>query len=260
MSQTTVNGPEGSLFVDDGGSGGVPVNIPVVLVHSAAGSTEHWTAQLTHLRRTRRAVALDLRGHGRSAPPRNGDLGIASLCADVAAVIDGLGLARVVLVGHSLGGLVCAAFAGTRPERVAGLFMLDPASDGRQIPKAVAEGMMASLRANAHAATLAYWQPMLAPSRTEVRERLIKDLYATPPATIVGPLEDMLTFDPVTPLARYTGPRLSVITAANETPAALHALVPGVVGRKVEGTGHWVQLDDPGLVNRLLDEFLAGVK
>jgi pimeloyl-ACP methyl ester carboxylesterase len=58
-----VAGPSGSLHVDDGGSGG----IPVVFVHSFAGSTEHWSAQLAHLRKTRRAVALDLHGHGQSA-------------------------------------------------------------------------------------------------------------------------------------------------------------------------------------------------
>ena len=45
-----------------------------------------------------------------------------------------LGLERFVLVGHSLGGVVCVAYLGQHPERVAGLFLLDPAGDGRQIP------------------------------------------------------------------------------------------------------------------------------
>jgi len=161
-------------------------------------------------------------------------------------------------VGHSLGGVVCAAFAGAHPDRVAGLFLLDPASDGRQIPPAVAEQMMASLRADPHAATAAYWAGMLAPSPTAVRARLMRDLQATPAATIVGPLEALLTFDPITPLARYTGPRLAVITEANESPAALHAQVAGLPFRKVH-TGHWVQLDEPEAVNGLLDQFLATV-
>src|SRR5206468_12386469 len=121
---------------DDGGSGGVPV----VFVHSAAGSTEHWSVQLRHLRRTRRAAALDLRGHGRSAPPRDGDYRINSLAADLKAALDHLGLPRAVLVGHSLGGVVCATFAGTHPDRVAGLFLLDPAGDGRKLPPEVAAG------------------------------------------------------------------------------------------------------------------------
>ena len=57
-----IPGPAGLLHADDGGSGGVPV----VFIHSYAGDTTHWTAQLAHLRKTRRAIALDLRGHGQS--------------------------------------------------------------------------------------------------------------------------------------------------------------------------------------------------
>jgi pimeloyl-ACP methyl ester carboxylesterase len=247
-------GPQGRLHVDDGGAGG----LAVVFVHAAAGSTEHWQAQLEHLRPTRRALAVDLRGHGRSAPPRDGDYGIASLAQDLSAVLEQLALARAVLVGHSLGGVVCAAFAGAHPERVAGLFLLDPASDGRQLPAAVAEPMMASLHADAHAATEAYWAGMLAPSPVEVRARVMRDLRATPPAAIIGPLADLLTFDAVTPLARYEGPRLAVITAANDSPAALHAQIPGLPVRRMT-TGHWVQLDDPQGVNQSIDEFLEEI-
>jgi pimeloyl-ACP methyl ester carboxylesterase len=249
-----IDGPQGQLHVDDGGTGG----LPVVFVHSAAGTTAHWQAQLDHLRRTRRALAIDLRGHGRSAPPRDGDYRIASLADDLRVVLETLALPRVVLVGHSLGGVVCAAFAGAHPRRVAGLFLLDPASDGRQIPGAVMKEMMASLHADAHAATEAYWTGMLAPSPAAVRARLMKDLRATSAPAIIGPLQDLLVFDPITPLSRYAGPRLAVITAANETPAALHAQIPGFPVRKMP-TGHWVQLDDPEGVNRLIDEFLDGV-
>uniref|UniRef100_UPI003083F334 alpha/beta fold hydrolase n=1 Tax=Myxococcus vastator TaxID=2709664 RepID=UPI003083F334 len=61
-------GAKGLLNVDDGGVGG----LPVVFVHSSAGNTTHWAAQLSHLRKRQRAVALDLRGHGKSELPRDG--------------------------------------------------------------------------------------------------------------------------------------------------------------------------------------------
>jgi pimeloyl-ACP methyl ester carboxylesterase len=249
-----IDRPSGALFVDDGGAGGVPV----LFIHAAAGNTGQWSHQLAHLRRTRRALALDLRGHGRSAPPSDGDYGVAGFAADVDAVADSLRLERFVLAGHSLGGAVAVSYAGAHPERVAGLFLLDPSSDGRLVPPEAAQGMLAALRSPAYAPTIeAYWAPMLEPSSAEVRERVLRDLRATPPATVAGALEGLLTFDPVTPLQRYAGPRLSVITLANETPGALHRLVPEVRSRKVEGTGHWVQLDAPVSVNALLDEFLT---
>src|SRR5687768_15795797 len=58
-----VDGPAGKIRVDDGGSGGVPV----LFVHGLSGRHDVWKSQLGHLRASRRAAALDLRGHGESA-------------------------------------------------------------------------------------------------------------------------------------------------------------------------------------------------
>ncbi|MFP2907436.1 alpha/beta fold hydrolase [Pyxidicoccus sp. 3LFB2] len=252
-----LKGPAGALYVDDGGKGGVPV----VFVHSSCGNTTHWTAQLAHLRKHRRAVALDLRGHGKSAPPEAEDITIEDFAGDIAAVVDGLGLQRFVLVGHSMGGAVCAAYAGQHPERVAGLFLVDPASDGRSIPAEQAQGLMQALATDAWRAVIEeYWTPMLATSRPEVRERVFSSLRTTSQVGARAGLGALLTFDPVAALRRYPGPRLSVITALNEEPGAYQRLVPELPFRKVEGTGHWVHLDAPDVVNDLLDGFLATVQ
>ena len=111
-----IAGPAGSLHVDDGGWGGVPV----ALLHSFAGSTRHWASQLDHLRDDRRAIAFDLRGHGESDAPSDGDYTAEALARDVAAVVDTLKLKRVVLVGHSMGGSAAIAYANAHPDRVAG--------------------------------------------------------------------------------------------------------------------------------------------
>ncbi|AKQ64986.1 Menaquinone biosynthesis related protein, putative DHNA-CoA thioesterase [Myxococcus hansupus] len=250
-------GSQGMLNVDDGGVGG----LPVVFVHSSAGNTTHWAAQLAHLRKRRRAVALDLRGHGKSELPRDGGFSVEDFAQDVGSVVEGLGLQRFVLVGHSLGGAVCVAYAGAHPERVAGLFLLDPASDGRMIPEEQAQGWMGVLATEAWSAVVEEaWAPMLAPSRPEVRERVLAEMRATSQASVRGGLGALLTFDPVAPLRAYRGPRLSVVTAFNEDPGSYHRLVPALPHEKVEGTGHWVQLDAPDTVNALLDGFLSTVR
>src|SRR5689334_19254193 len=74
-----VKGPSGKLRVEDGGEGGVPV----MFVHGLAGSRAVWTAQLLHLRTTRRALALDLHGCGESEPSPSGEYSMASFAADV---------------------------------------------------------------------------------------------------------------------------------------------------------------------------------
>jgi pimeloyl-ACP methyl ester carboxylesterase len=246
----------GTLFVDDGGSGG----LPVVLVHSGAGNSGHWSNQLAHLRRSRRALAVDMPGQGRSPPPPDGDWTIPAQAAQLAATLDRLRLDRFVLVGHSQGGATSVAYSGAHPARVAGLFLLDPATDGRALPPDQAAGLMGALRSDAYAATTeAYWATMLDGARDEVRTRLMADLRGSSPASVTGGLAGLLTFDPVSALRHYPGPKLAVITRITDNQAAYHVLVPELPHRRVEGTGHWVQLDAPEVVNQLLDAFLAGL-
>jgi pimeloyl-ACP methyl ester carboxylesterase len=252
-----VAGPQGDLLVDDGGAGDAPA---VVLVHSAAGSTSQWAAQLAHLRRTRRAVALDLRGHGRSAPPRDGRYAVDGMADDVVAVADALGLRRLVLVGHSQGAAVAIAAAAKLPGRVAGLVLLDPATDARLLPPDQAAGLLAALRSDAYPALSdAYWREQLEGSRPGTSAAMLAALHATRREAVIGGLEALLAFDPVTPLRAFPGPRLTVITRLNDRPDALHRLVPELPVERIGGTGHWLQLDAPDAVNAALDRFLAAV-
>jgi pimeloyl-ACP methyl ester carboxylesterase len=252
-----MKGPVSELFVDDGGPGNGDGGLPVVFIHSASGAGTHWAAQLKHLRQTRRAVAIDLRGHGRSSAPANGDYAIASMADDIGAVADQLGLGRFVLVGHSMGGFVAIAYAGAHPDRVAGLFLLDPASDGRLMPAEQAAGLMGALRSDAYQATVeGYWESIIG-NVPAVRDQLMADLHATPRETMIGTLENLLSFDPVTPLRVFHGPKRTLITVFNETPASLQNLVPDLPCEKIENTGHWPQLEMPAEINRRLDLFLA---
>jgi pimeloyl-ACP methyl ester carboxylesterase len=251
MSPARVTGPASTLAVDNGGRGG----LPVVFVHSLAGNSSHWTAQLEHLRPYRRAVALDLRGHGQSEPPRNGDYSIAGMAGDVAAVVDTLGLDRFVLVGHSMGGGVALMYAGAHPERVAGLLLVDPIGDGKQISDAEAKPLLAGLDSNYDTTIREYWTGITWPD-SAVRERLLADLRTTPRETIVPSFREVLQFDPDPSLARYRGPMLSIVTPYNDQPFSLHRLGKGFPHRVVQGTGHWIQLDKPDDFNRLMDEFL----
>ena len=73
-----------------------------------------------------RVLALDLPGFGRSLPPENGDLG--SLTAALSRLVDDLKLAKVHLVGSSMGAVICAIFASQNPNRVSSLTLVGGAS------------------------------------------------------------------------------------------------------------------------------------
>jgi pimeloyl-ACP methyl ester carboxylesterase len=68
-----------------------------------------------------------------------------------------------------------------------------------------------------------------------------------------------MQFNPHPMLGRYHGPTLSIVTPQNNEPFSLHRLGQGFPHRIVQGTGHWIQLDKPDVVNQILDEFLESV-
>ncbi|HKH84337.1 MAG TPA: alpha/beta fold hydrolase [Gemmatimonadales bacterium] len=253
MSTIRVPGPTGILVADDAGTGG---GLPVVLVHSLAGDSSHWSAQLGHLRQTRRAIAIELRGHGRSDQPENGDYSIAAIAGDVSAVVDALKLGRFLLVGHSMGGGIALSYAGQHPERVAGLVLVDPIGDGKQIPPAEAGAFLAGFESDYRTTSEAYWRSIAGPD-SSVQEQLLTDLRNTPQQTVTSVLREVMTFDPDPALSRYSGPKLSIVTPFNDMPFSLHRLGTGFPHVMVEGTGHWIQIDKPEVVNRRIDEFLS---
>jgi pimeloyl-ACP methyl ester carboxylesterase len=253
VSTIRVPGPAGTLLADDGGAGG---RLPVVLIHSLAGNSSHWSAQLEHLRQTRRAVALELRGHGGSDQPDNGDYSIAGIAGDVRAVVDVLKLDRFALVGHSLGGGVALDYAGQHPKRPAGLVLVDPIGDGKQIPPVEAATFLAGFESDYRTNSEAYWRS-IAGQNSSVQERLLADLRKTPEQTVTSVLREVMTFDPDPALHRYSGPKLSIVTPFNDMPFSLHRLGTGFPHVVVEGTGHWIQIEKPEIVNRVVDEYLS---
>jgi non-heme chloroperoxidase len=111
--------PGVSLFVQDVGEGN-----PVVLLHGWALGHELWDRQVYEIaKHGLRAIAPDLRGHGASSKPLDG-YGVERLAADVIAVIEELGLDRVVLVGWSIGGLTAFRVATERPDLLARLVLV----------------------------------------------------------------------------------------------------------------------------------------
>jgi pimeloyl-ACP methyl ester carboxylesterase len=249
-----VAGAAGALAVNDGGRDGVPV----VLLHSLAGNSGQWAGVLDHLRAGRRALAMDLRGHGQSEAPANGDYSFATMAGDVGSVVDSLGFERFVLVGHSMGAGVALVYAGAHPERVAGLLLLDPIGDGTRIPAAESQSFLRNLEQSYDSVIQGYWG-QIAGSNAAVRERLLADLRATPREAVTKGLRQVMQFDPRPVLVQYRGPMLSIVTPANDQAFSLHRVGKGFPHQIVEGTGHWIQLDKPEAFNRLLDGFLFTV-
>ena len=107
---------------------------PVVLIHGFGASLYGWRHQLPPLVAAGyRVVALDNRGFGFSDKPAHGYTN-ASYAHLVVSLLDSLGIASAVLVGHSMGGAIAAEVALNYPDRVRGLVLIDAAGYGVRWP------------------------------------------------------------------------------------------------------------------------------
>lgn len=98
----------------------------VVLLHGLGGNLAIWFLHLVEmLRRDFRFTAYDLRGHGRSDIPPTGYT-TADMAEDLKDLLDGLGMEKVHLVGHSWGADIAMHFTILYPERVMKLVVLEP--------------------------------------------------------------------------------------------------------------------------------------
>jgi len=99
--------------------------LPVVLVHGTSDSLHTWDGWAAALSSRRRVIRFDLAGFGLTGPDPNNDYSIARYVRQVGAVLDHLGVQRVVLGGNSLGGQIAWATALAMPHRVAQLVLVD---------------------------------------------------------------------------------------------------------------------------------------
>jgi lipase len=98
---------------------------PVLALHGLSGHGARWRRFAERQLGGFRVIAPDLRGHGNSVayPPWN----LEQFVEDLLGVLDGLGLQRVPVMGHSFGGAMGVYLAAMAPERVESLVLIDPA-------------------------------------------------------------------------------------------------------------------------------------
>ena len=116
---TTISTYWGEMaYRDSGGTGH-----PRLFLHGTGCDASDWTSVIKKLLPPQRCITLDFRGHGRSTVPTQ-SFTLPDLAEDVLYLINYLDLQEVVIVGHSLGGMVAMEVA-RRSSRVAGLVLLE---------------------------------------------------------------------------------------------------------------------------------------
>jgi pimeloyl-ACP methyl ester carboxylesterase len=119
MEHLTVRANGAAFHVARTGSGR-----PLLLLHGWPEFWLTWEPVMARLADRFELIAPDLRGFGDSDKPA-GPFGPADHAADMLALLDALGVGRVGVVGHDVGGAVMQPLARMAPERLAGLFFFD---------------------------------------------------------------------------------------------------------------------------------------
>jgi pyruvate dehydrogenase E2 component (dihydrolipoamide acetyltransferase) len=241
---------------------------PLVLLHGFGGDLNNWLFNAEPLSSGRVVYALDLPGHGGSAKDV-GDGELATLVDAVRGFLDGQGVERAHLAGHSMGGLVAAELALADPERVASLALIAPAGFGPEIDREYVEGFVAAtgrrdlkpvlqrLFADADLVNRQMVDDVLKYKRLDGVDAALRTLASRlfpdgrQAHVLAGRLED-----------GYPGPVLVVWGARDAIIPAAHAeAAPGRAETHVlDGVGHSPHMEAAGDVNRLLEGFLAGVR
>ncbi|MBC8026517.1 MAG: alpha/beta fold hydrolase [Steroidobacteraceae bacterium] len=242
------------LHVEHRGSGS-----PILFMHSFAGDASHWAAAMAHLERQFRVVAFDFSGHGRS-PPAPGKYSIAAFASEIDAVAAKEQLDSFVLVGHSLGALIAAEYAGSNSARVKALVLVDAPPAPGAIPPDQLQKLHAAVDDDPFPIVEQFWdQQTFIDARAEVKSKLLAALHALPREAAAALTNASLDYDPRPALSRYSGPKFAIVTPRNDAALSLHNAVPGFRHTVVSGTGHWIHLDKPDEFDEALDGFLKTI-
>jgi pimeloyl-ACP methyl ester carboxylesterase len=228
----------------------------VLLTHGFSATGEMWRGQVAALKDRFTVITWDMRGHGRSDYPADqGAYSEAATVADMAAILDAVGVQRAVIGGLSLGGYMSLAFHLVHPQRTRALLIIDT-GPGYKNDQA-REGW----NANALARAERYDKDGLGDlSRASAEVRAASHRDATGLARAARGMLTQRDARVIESLPAIAVPSI-VIVGENDTPflAAsdyMAAKIPGAKKAVIPNAGHAANIDNPEAFNAALIGFL----
>jgi len=230
----------------------------VVYIHGSGGTHKVWLHQLHNVPGVAN-YALDLPGHGRSEG--TGRQTVADYSAVIVGLLDGLGLHKATLVGHSLGGAVALWTALQHPPRVAGLGLVGTGARLRVLP-AILQGVKTEFAKTVELVT-GYDYAENAPR--ELIEEGKREFLANTPEVLHSDFAACDAFDVMARLGEIRCPSLILCGAQDRlTPPKystyLQERIAGARLVLVPDAGHMVMVEKPDEVTRAIAEFVSGGK
>lgn len=253
------------LYYETHGAADAP---PLILSAGMGGSAKYWTPNIASLAERYRVIAYDHRGTGRSDRELPGEATIEQIGMDIVALMDALGIPRVTIIGHAIGGMAGLAVALAAPERVERLVIvngwarLDPYT-ARCFDTRLTLLRDSGPQAYIHAQPIFLYPPKwISDHHAHLAEEEAVQVADFPAQNIERRVLGACRFDVADRLHEVATPTLLVASSddALVPPACSSVLAAGISGatlKTMSWGGHACNVTDPDTFNALIRDFLG---
>lgn len=232
----------------------------LVFVHGWCCNHTFFQPQFDHFKASHAVTTLDLRGCGKSDQSEGG-FDIPTLADDVAWLCGELGIAKPVIVGHSLGGMIGIELAARRPSLPKAVVAVDPGPiDPLPESRSFFEKFVVQLEGpDGDAVRRAYVEGLfLATDDADRRRWIVETMCSVPLGVAAKVIRGVVAWNGVAALQDCKVPLLVLRSqpGGSNAPARLLGLKPDIHLGMTVGTGHFHQLEAPEQVIPMIERFV----
>ncbi len=240
---------------------------PLLLLHGLGSSCEDWELQIGPFSDHFRVIAVDMRGHGRSAKPP-GPYSIPLFADDIKAILAGLQIPAAHVLGISLGGMVAFQLAVSAPEVVQSLIVVNSVpsmrvktfADRWQLWRRAAIVELFGMRRMGE-----YLAPRLfpKPEQVQLRQEIIARWEKNDKRAYQAAMRSFVGWDVMTELSDIACPTLIITADKDYWPVAdkeaYTAVIPNARLQVISDSHHATPIDQPEIFNTVVLDFLASI-
>lgn len=229
----------------------------LVLIHGWTCDHTFWTSQVPVFATKYKVLAIDLPGHGKSAPVP--DYSMQRMARAVDAVMQKEKVARATLIGHSMAGAVILQFARLFPAKLERAVLVDALFlDAADVPKFAGlakqfEGPdVAALRQK-------MVEGLFSDVTTDaVKEHIRRGMLVPPDSVAVGAMQGMFNAE-AWQFTPHTAPALALVAPKNTNikEDVLKSRFPNLTFRRMESGGHFFMMETPDVFNQIVLTWLS---
>jgi pimeloyl-ACP methyl ester carboxylesterase len=228
----------------------------ILFVHGAGGSQFIWSYQKTFFEKGYHPIVLELSGHGESGG--RGEDEIGRYADHIHSFLKTLGLRKVFLVGHSMGGAIVQTLALTHPEVIHGIVLVGTGARLKVVPE-ILNGIKNNFEETVRKIARFAYSPKVSP---DLIEQGIENLLQCSPQVLYGDFLACDRFDLTKEVEQIELPTLVLCGDEDQlTPVKYSEFLQSRILRSkleiIPGAGHMVMIEAPEGFNRRVGEFIS---